>query len=106
MGVRRGGVLQIFGKFIEPRFGGDCQFVQEFAQVCRKRCAGFEPLAGAGMWESQFEGMEKLPTERRQFGFIDMKMGRCSIESVSDERVFSGREMYSNLMRSAGVELD
>src|SRR5258708_39321069 len=63
-------------------------------------------MAVAWMWESQFEGMEELPTERRQFGFIDMKMSRCSIESVSDERVFSGRETYSNLMRAAGVELD
>jgi len=75
-------------------------------QVLRQRRAGFDPLAGSRMRKSEFCGMEKLPTERRKLGFADAKLWSSAIESVSDERMLYCGEVHSDLMRSAGVQLD
>ena len=55
---------------------------------------------------SELGGMEKLSAESRQKGLADMHLRRCAIENVSDQRMLERGEVYPDLMRSSGVELD
>ena len=50
--------------------------------------------------------MEKLPAESRQKGLAGVDLRRCAIETVSDQRMLERGEVYPDLMRSSGVELD
>ena len=58
------------------------------------------------MRESESSGVKKLSAEGGKFDFANLDLQCCAIEVVSDERMLECGEVYANLMRSAGVELD
>ena len=58
------------------------------------------------MREPKLCGMKKLPADTWQFEVAHKKFGRGAIYRVSDKRMLHCGKMYTDLMRSAGVELD
>src|SRR5882724_1542240 len=103
---RAAGLSEIFVGGFETATCGVGKRVEILAQILRERRAGLGPLASPGMRKSQLCCMKKLPVSGWQFGVADKKFGRGAIKRVSDKGMLHRGEMYTDLMRSAGVELD
>ena len=76
------------------------------AKVLWKRCASFDPSARAGMRKAEPGSVKKLTAKIGKLDFADEEMRRSAIKSVSNQRMLDCGEMYSDLMRAAGIELD
>jgi hypothetical protein len=99
-------LLKILAGGFKAASCGSGERIKVLAQILRKRCAGFDPLRSAGVRKAQFRGMEKLPMGGRYFAITHKKLTRSAIERVSDKRMLHSGEVHTDLMRSAGVELD
>jgi len=85
---------------------GTGEGVEVFAQISGERRSGFNPLLSAWMRKAELCSVKKLPICGRHFGIAHIKLARGTIQRVSDKRMFHRREVHSDLMRPAGVELD
>ena len=84
--------------------------LREFKKVIFKvrweRGAGLKPISSARMRKPEFGGMKKLSGESGKHDLAGMDLRCGAIECVSDERMLERGEVYADLMRSSGVELD
>ena len=76
----------------------------------------FERLAGAGVGECEFGGVEEVAVERDGLGFRigflsarggdDGDLRRGSVEGIADDRMANRRQMHADLVGAAGFDAD
>src|SRR4029077_19685375 len=64
-----------------------------------------DPGTGAGLREAELGGVEEIAGQRGQSDFSDAKLRGRAVERVADHGMAKSREMHTDLVRAAGVEL-
>ncbi len=87
------------------QFGSN--YPQQALKVCRQLGLKHEPFSGYRMIEAEFSSVEKLPIQAchcaSNFGVYDRLVSSAAIHFIADDRVPDRRQVYSNLMGSAGL---